>query len=76
MTMLAEVFQPVVHKAGFPVLCNVNTVPGHPSAANIAESVVATAREVDADMLVVASHGGCVAPPLLNGAVTALIELH
>ena len=52
-------YQPVLQQAGFRAQCYVNTVHGHKSAANIAESLVASANDAGADMLVVTSHGGC-----------------
>lgn len=53
-------FAPVLKDAGFDAQCYVNTVHGHKSAADIAESLVSSAIEAGADMLAVTSHGGCV----------------
>jgi hypothetical protein len=55
-------FVPVVQAAGLAVHATVNTIPGHRSAANIAESLLVTAHDVGADIMVVCSHGGCAAP--------------
>jgi hypothetical protein len=54
-------FVPVVQAAGLAVHATVNTIPGHRSAANIAESLLVTAHDVGADIMVVCSHGGCAA---------------